>query len=214
MKNKLIYTCVCTLAGLFLASPSFAQRDNKLGFHVNGGFTEPAGPSNSRVDRGFNLGAGVGLNATPRFGIQLDFDYNQLGLKSTLLNSVGVPDGEARLYSVTLNPIVHLNPHGAFDAYLVGGGGFYHRTVEFTVPTVTTITAFDPFFGFFPLDVPANQVVGSYEQNKGGLNIGAGVAFRVKADSNAKIFAESRYHYVYTSPIRTTVWPVTFGFRW
>jgi hypothetical protein len=37
--------------------------------------------------------------------------------------------------------------------------------------------------------------------------------FRVKADSNAKFFAESRYHYVFTSPIRTTVWPVTFGFR-
>ena len=101
---------------------------------------------------------------------------------------MGVPDGEARLYSLTLNPIVHLNPHGNFDAYIIGGGGYYHRTVEFTQPTVNTIVAFDPFFGFFPLDVPANQVVGSYSQNKGGLNIGAGASFRVKADSNAKFF--------------------------
>jgi len=214
MKNKAIYTCVCTMAGFLLASPCFGQGDNKLGFNIGAGFTAPSGPSHSRVDTGFNLGAGVAYNVMPHVGVQLDFGYNQLGLKSSILSAVGVPDGEARLYSLTLNPIVHLNPHGNFDAYIIGGGGYYHRTVEFTVPTVTTVTAFDPFFGFFPLDVPANQVVGSYGQNKGGLNIGAGASFRVKADSNAKFYAESRYHYVYTSPIRTTVWPVTFGFRW
>ena len=36
---------------------------------------------------------------------------------------------------------------------------------------------------------------------------------RVKGDSNVKIFAEARYHYIYTTPIRTTLLPVTFGFR-
>jgi len=36
----------------------------------------------------------------------------------------------------------------------------------------------------------------------------------VKEDSNAKIYAESRYHYMYTTPVRTMILTVTFGFCW
>jgi len=212
MTNKLIYTCVLGIA--VAASPSFAQSSNKLTFNIGGGFTEPAGPSNSRLDRGFNLGAGIGVNIIPAFGVQAEFDYNQLGLQSSLLSAFGAPNGEARIYSATLNPVIHLNPHGRFDTYFIGGGGYYRRTAEFTQPTITTVIAFDPFFGFFPVGVPANQVLASYTQNKGGWNAGAGISFRMKQDGNAKFYAESRYHYIYTTPVRTTVFPVTFGFRW
>jgi len=84
-----------------------------------------------------------------------------------------------------------------------------------TEPTIATVTLFDPFIGvFFPAAVPANTVLGSFTQNKGGLNIGAGVEVRVKGDSKTKIFAESRYHYIYTSPRATQILPVTFGLRW
>jgi hypothetical protein len=77
------------------------------------------------------------------------------------------------------------------------------------------VTGFDPFFGvFFPAAVPSNTVLGSFTQDKGGWNVGAGVSVRVKADSNAKFYAESRYHYIYTTPVRTSMLPVTFGFRW
>lgn len=46
-------------------------------------------------------------------------------------------------------------PHliGTFDTYLIGGGGYYRRTVEFTQPAITTVTAFDPFFGFYPANI-------------------------------------------------------------
>ena len=82
-------------------------------------------------------------------------------------------------------------------------------------PNIATTTLFDPFFGvFFPAAVPANAVLGSFTQNKGGLNIGAGVSVRVKGDSNTKFFAETRYHYMFTTPQATTVLPVTFGLRW
>src|SRR5437870_3521674 len=78
--------------------------------------------------------------------------------------------------------------------YIVGGGGYYRRTVEFTQPTTEIITAFDPFYGFFPAAVPANIVLGSFTQNKGGLNGGAGVSVRIRGDSSASFFAEARYH--------------------
>jgi opacity protein-like surface antigen len=215
MNSKLLCITMCCAAGLFLAAPSQAQNTSKFAFNVGGGFTEPVVHTESRANTGWNITAGGGLNFTPYFGVSAEFGYNRLGLSTALLNAVGVPDGNGHIYSVTLEPTVHLNPHGRFGAYLIGGGGFYRRTIEFTQPTVGTVTLFDPFFGvFFPAAVPATQVLASFVQNKGGLNIGGGVEARVKGDSNVKIYAEARYHYIYTTPIRTTVLPVTFGLRW
>jgi hypothetical protein len=70
------------------------------------------------------------------------------------------------------------------------------------------------FFGFVNVPVPANLVLSSFTQNKGGWNVGGGVSFRVKGDSNFKVYAEARYHYIYTTPVQTTILPVTFGLRW
>src|SRR5690349_13271040 len=203
-----------SVAGLLLAGACFAQNTNKFAFSVGGEFTEPVNHSDGRFDPGFHFGAGAGYNFHPNFGINTEFGFNHLGVSSRILNSVGAPDGSGRIYSLTINPIVHFNPKGRFDAYVTGGGGYYRRTVEFTEPSVQTVTAFDPFFGFYPVNVGTNLVLGSFSQNKGGLNIGGGVSMRVRGDSNAKFFAEARYHYIYTSPVRTAILPVTFGFRW
>ena len=108
---------------------------------------------------------------------------------------------------------MHLNPRGHVDFYLIGGPGIYRRTVEFTQPTVATVTAFDPFFGyFFPVNVPANQVIGSFSTTKFGMNGGGGLSFRV-GHGNAKLFAEARYIKMYTKGTSTSLLPVTFGFR-
>ncbi len=203
------------LAALLVTVPLMAQNTNRFTFNAGAGFTEPVRHSDGRLDLGFNAGAGAGINFVPAFGIQADFGYSQLGLSSRALNAAGVPGGETRIYSVTLNPIVHLNPRGRFDTYLLGGGGYYRRTIELTQPTVAVVTAFDPFLGvFFPAAVPTNVVLGSFTQNKGGLNAGGGISVRLRGDSNAKFFAETRYHYLFTTPVRTTILPVTFGFRW
>ena len=215
MKQIRFFTIACCLAGLILAWPAAAQNNNHFTFNVGGGFTEPVKDTDGRVNTGFNINAGAGVNFTAAFGMIGEFGFNHFGLAAPTLNAAGAPDGSTRLYSLTVNPIIRFNPHGRLDFYAIGGGGYYRRTVEFTAPTVASVTAFDPFFGvFFPAAVPANTVLGSFTQNKAGWNIGAGVSARVKADSNTKVFAESRYHYVYTTPVRTTVLPVTFGLRW
>ena len=78
-----------------------------------------------------------------------------------------------------------------------------------------TIAVFDPFFGvIYPAAIPTNIILGSFTQNNGGQNIGGGITVRVSGDSNASFFVETRYHYVFTTPVRTAVLPVTFGFRW
>src|SRR5579862_2567754 len=172
MKQTIAHTIACCVGALLLALPSAAQNTSKFTFDLGGGFTEPVRHTENRLDTGFNFTVGAGLNFTPNFGFIGEFGYNQLGVSSNVLQSEGVPNGSGRIYSLTLNPIVHFNPRGRFDTYLVGGGGYYRRTVEFTQPTLVTVTAFDPFFGvFFPAAIPAETVLGSFTQNKGGLNI-------------------------------------------
>jgi len=213
MRRKIFMTAFC-VGGLLLALPSFAQNDNKFTFNVGAGFTEPVRDF-GRLDVGFNVTAGAGVNLDPHLGVIAEFGFNNMGLTRRALAIAGVPDGSTRIYSLTLNPVIRLNPRGRLDAYIVGGGGYYRRTIEFTEPTIATVTLFDPFYGvFFPAAVPANTVLGSFTQNKIGWNVGAGLSVRVSQDGNAKIFAESRYHYIYTSPRETKILPVTFGLRW
>lgn len=215
MNRKIFCGMVGCLVGIAISQPLRAQNVNKFTFNVGGGFTEPVRYAEGVLDRGFNVNAGAGVNFLHNFGIIAEFGYNHLGLASAALAAAGVPDGSTRIYSVTANPIVRFNPRGRFDVYFVGGGGLYRRTIEFTEPTTVPVTAFDPFYGvFYPAAVPAQTVLGSFTQNKGGLNIGGGVSVRIVGDSNTKFFAETRYHYLFTTPVRTTILPVTFGLRW
>jgi len=112
-----------------------------------------------------------------------------------------------------LDPVIHVMPHAPFDAYIIGGGGIYHRTQEFTAPSAATVTAFDPFFGFYAASVPTTQVLSSYSVMKPGINIGAGLAFGTRW--HAKMYAEARYHRIFLGNDRYTDYiPVTFGVRW
>jgi hypothetical protein len=127
--------------------------------------------SGVRLDRGFNLGVGAGVNFAPEFGVTLDFGFNNLGVNPTTLTSLGIPGGSARVYSLTLQPVVRIGGRHRVNAYVTAGGGYYRRTVEFTEPTIEFVTGFDPYFGvFYPVGIPVNTVLGSFSQNRGGLN--------------------------------------------
>ena len=213
MQTKWIRNATCYFAAF--AGVAAAQTWSKMAFNVGGGFTEPVVHTENRANTGFNITAGAGYKFVPQFGISAEFGYNRLDLSDNVLTAAGVPGGNAHIFSATLQPTVHVNPKGRFGVYGTFGGGFYRRTIDFTAPTVDTVTLFDPFYGvFYPAAVPSTQILASFTQNKAGINGGAGVEIRIKGDSNAKVYAEARYHYIYTSPVRTTILPVTFGFRW
>jgi hypothetical protein len=204
----LVWCAAICFAGTLMAQQEFSR----FSFNVGGGFTEPVGSTGRHLDMGWNVDTGAGFNFTSHVGAMVQFNYNSFGINSATLNNLGFPDGTVRFWSVTLDPIVHLNPKGPVDFYLVGGGGLYHRTQEFTAPTVAVVTGFDPFFGFFPVAVAANQVLASYSVNKPGVNGGAGFSFGGKR--KAKFYAEARYHRMFINDRHTDVVPVTFGIRW
>jgi hypothetical protein len=198
--------------GFLIAGTLNAQETPRFAFNVGGGFTQGVGRTGTHLDDGWNIQAGAGYNFSSYVGAMVQFNYDNQDINGTTLNNLGFPGGDVQLWSFTLDPIVHLNPKGPMDVYLIGGGGIYHRRQEFTAPTVATFTAFDPFFGFYQAAVPANQVLASYSVNKPGVNGGVGVAFGTKW--HAKLYAEARYHRMFVGNYHTDILPVSFGIRW
>ena len=203
------------LMGLTVIGAAYPQSEvPRFSGSIGAGFTTPVYGTGQRFDTGWNAGAGVGFNLSRYLGVEGQFQFNDLGVNGATLSGLGFPDGSMRMWSLTLDPVIHFAPSNKFNPYIIGGGGLYHRTVEFTAPTIATVTGFDPFFGiFFPVNVAANQVLASNSVYKPGWNGGAGFSIPL-GSSKMKLFAEARYHYMYTSPRGTSVLPVTFGLRW
>jgi hypothetical protein len=181
---------------------------------VGAGFTTPVYHTGTALDPGWNFNAQAGINLFgAHLGLVGEFMFTNMGINSGTLNNLQFPGGTTRIWAVSAEPVIRFNPRGRVDFYLIGGPGIYHRTVEFTQPTIETYTAFDPFFGvFYPVAVPANQVLLSYDTNKLGVNGGGGINIGL-GRGHSKFFAEARYHQMFTT--RSTAFiPVTFGFRW
>jgi hypothetical protein len=188
-----------------------AQEVPRFTGDIGGGFTQTVGNTGRNLNDGWNIQGGFGVNFSPYVGAMIDLGYNYMNLSSFALKSVGTPGGDVHIFSVTLDPVVHLNPRGHFDVYLTGGGGEYHWYQEFTQPTLSTVTTFDPFFGYYPINVVGTEVLGSYSVNKPGIDAGAGIAFGKRF--HGKIFAEARYTRIFFSGGHADYIPVSFGFR-
>jgi hypothetical protein len=141
-----------------------------------------------------------------------ELDFMGPGMEQSVLTALTVPQGNIRVYSVTGNLKLNLIPVGPVNLYVIGGGGWYRRTVEFTRPTTQLVTVYDPWWGYFGnAVVPANQILGSVTRDAGGVNVGGGVSFA--AGHRTRIYAESRWHRAYHNPTNTTIVPITIGLR-
>lgn len=199
---------------LSLGGAAFAQEFPRFAFNLGAGFTSPTATAGDRLDQGWNAEAGAGVNLHPNLGLKVDFRYNSFGINSGTLNALGFPGGDGRLWSLTLDPVVHLNPRGPVDLYLTGGGGLYHWNQQFTRPATATFTGFDPYLGiFYPTAVPVTQVISSYSVYKPGWDGGAGLAFGTRW--NAQVYAEARFsRMVFGNDRYVDTVPVSFGIRW
>jgi hypothetical protein len=168
----------CTILLLLFVIRSDAQ-ENTQWHHYNlnfgGGVTPPAGADSKRLDTGWNFVAGGGYNFTRNIGIVGEYMVNQMDVSSSVLRQLNVPGGTGTIWSITANPTIRFNPNGRVGAYLIGGGGLYTRTIEFTRPTTAAVDFFDPWFGLFGTAfIPADQVIGTFTRRAGGWNAGGG----------------------------------------
>jgi hypothetical protein len=209
MKKFVLATCV----GILAIGSANAQEFKKFTADIGGGFTTPVGGNGRYLDLGWNVGGGVGYNFSQHAGVKLNLGFNSMGINSSTLSSVGAPGGNVNMFSATIDPVVHVSPAASkVDFYLTGGGGLYHRYQNFTQPTVVTTAEFLPFFGFFPVQFGANQVIASYTETKPGFDVGAGMA--IGAHGNGKFFMEAKWHHMFmNNGAHMDYIPVTFGFR-
>jgi opacity protein-like surface antigen len=181
-------------------------------FFVGGGPSFPENRLGTYTKDGYNISVGGGVKANRIVEFLGEFDFIHLGVEKSVLRALSVPQGTTRVYALTANVKLNVIPAGPLHVYVIGGGGWYRRTVEFTQPTTALVTVFDPWWGYFAnAVVPANQVFGSVTRDSGGFNAGGGISFAV--GHGTRIYAESRWHRAYHSPTNTTIVPVTFGLR-
>jgi opacity protein-like surface antigen len=209
--NSKVFAIVLVLA---LAGISHAQDEHRFTFHAGAGVSPLTGDISSRLENGWHITFGGGYEFTSWFSTTVDYMYNGYGVSNRVLSEAEVPGGNAHMWSLTVNPTLHLSRHSRISPYIAGGVGYYRRTVEFTRPAAVPVTFFDPFFGFvFNTVLPADQVIGDI--TRGGVGGSLGGGFEVKlGDSHVKVFSEARYHYAATGNIPTRMVPVTFGVRW
>jgi opacity protein-like surface antigen len=202
-----------TVVAFSFSSSAQVEEVHHFTFNVGGGVSPLVGSISNRLNTGWNVTAGAGYRVDPHFSTSLQFTYNGFGVSRRVLNEANVPGGTARMWSITLDPKINFHPGSRFNPYVVGGAGYYRRTVEFTAPTTAPAFVFDPFFGvFYTTLVPADQVLGTITRDGVGGSLGGGVDFGISHGTS--FFAEARYHYAGTGGIPTRVVPVTFGLRW
>jgi opacity protein-like surface antigen len=200
---------------LILASRSLAQdEDHHFTAHIGGGLTTITGRDAGRLDHGGNLQIGAGYYFNRFFGITGNFMFNQLGITGRELLRLSVPDGNGRAYTFTVDPTLRLPLGQHWSAYLLAGGGYLRRTIEFTEPTLAQTFIFDPWWGYLgPALVPVNQILGSVSSNAGAFDVGAGINIPLPVP-RLHVFLESRYVHGFTDKSNTSIVPITLGIRW
>ena len=183
---------------------------SKYSFLAGGGAALPVGNTRRYETPSYGLQVGGGRNFNQSVGLLLQFDYDHFGLqRATLANQqylynygctpslqsqnicslITNLDGDNHVWSVTLNPTFTLVTEGSLGAYVVVGGGYYHKVTNFTVPTVGT--SCDPYYGCY--QYRANQRIDHYSSNAGGFNGGFGLTYKFSKFSNERFYAEARY---------------------
>jgi hypothetical protein len=188
-------------------------------FEGGAGFNAPIGNDLPYITWGGNFNIGGGLRFSSRFSLLGEYGFIDDKLPGAFV-AAGNPagggngsGGNTHIQSITVDPVFDLFPKASNGAYLVGGGGWYHKSTNFTVQECCD------FYGY-----PVTVNAASFSSNQGGLNLGFGLYHRmggVYGDGTAKLFAEARYTWIDTPKIgetnglgRTELIPVTFGVRW
>lgn len=214
MRAQTVFLLVCAM---FLSRVGLAQEFSRWNATVGGGVGFPQSTSANFANNGADFVVGGGPNLRRYLGLDGEFMWHDLPIKQNVINALGVPNAQARLYSVTLNAIVPIPTHGKAGFYVIGGGGWYHRSGELTAPAIVVGEVCDPFL-IWMVDcvnglVPGQKVLASSSSDALGGNIGGGITYRF-GSSPLKFYGEVRYHHAPHNKIDTDVLPLTFGLRW
>jgi hypothetical protein len=185
---------------------------SKFTGEIGGGFNAPVGNDLPYITWGGNVTAGAGLRFSKELSLLGEFQFLANKLPGAFINAGGGENGNSHIISLTVAPVIDLFPKRTNSIYLTGGGGYFHKSTNFT------IQACCDFYGY-PVTLTAN----SFTSNQLGGSIGFGLSHKmggIYGDGKSQLFAEARYLYIHTPAISETnglgateLIPVTIGLR-
>lgn len=172
------------------------------------GFTRSTGPTAGTLDHGPNIQLNGGYFFDRHFGITTNFMFSDIGITRATLNDLNEPNGKAKVYAVTADPTVRFPLGRGFSAYVLAGGGYVRRSVNFTMPM--SVAAQHKWHVY---TTTTDMVITTVIDDSGGFDVGGGLNVPWPG-GRVKTFVEARYFRGFTNNLNTAVVPVTFGFRW
>ena len=185
-------------------------------FNVGGGANLPSGTTQQFVRGGGGVGAaGVARNVNKYLGLRLDFQFDNLPLKTSALQAAQAPAANSHVYALMLDPIINVPVTKAWGGYVVGGPGFYHRSGKLDSSTAIPGSACNSFFTWwghcFAASLPINGHFLNASQSQWGYNFGGGITRKLTA--KYELFAEFRIEHATHRKITTDYRPITIGVR-
>jgi hypothetical protein len=199
MNKLLIFSLACALPAA-AQWRHFGDGARPTGYFGVGAATA-INPAATRLDTGWALSGGVGVSSR-YVGVMLDANYTNFGINDETLRRAGAPHGSQQYWSLTANPVFHVNQRGPIDFYLTAGGGLYSQVTDYRFGYNGGGFSGDGYVRF------SNSIY------KPGVNGGAGFAFNVGGWHNrVKIFTEARFHHMFIGQNGVSYIPVTVGVR-
>ena len=189
----------------------------KWTFNVGGGASLTNGTTQKYVRGGGGVAAaGVARNYSKYFGFRLDFQFDNLPLRTSALQLAQAPGATNHVYSLTLDPIINIPVSKNWGGYLVFGPGFFHRSGKLDSSSAIPGSACNGFFiwwghcfnGSFPI---TGQFLHS-SQNEFGYNFGGAITRKIRP--NMDFYVEFRYLHGKHNNLTTDLRPITIGIRW
>lgn len=189
----------------------------KWSFNVGGGASLPNGTTNTYVRGGGGIAAaGAARNYSKYFGLRLDFQFDNLPLRTSALELAQAPGATDHVYSLMLDPIINIPASKNWGGYLVFGPSFLHRSGKLDSSSAVPGSACNGFFTWwghcFAGSLPINGNFLHSSQNEFGYNFGGGITRKIRP--NMDFYAEFRYLHGKHNNITTDLRPITIGIRW
>jgi hypothetical protein len=160
--------------------------------------------------------AGVARNANKYLGLRADFIFADLPLRDSALQLAQANGDSSYMLGLTLDPIINFSVTSKYGAYVLFGGGFYHRSGHLSSDTTVPGSPCNSFFVWwgrcFNSSLPLSGKFVDSSLNQLGYNFGGGVTR--KMPSGVELYAEFRFTHGSHNGITTDVRPITVGVRW
>jgi len=186
-------------------------------YSVGGGASLTSGTTAKFVRGGGGIGAaGVARNYSKYFGFRLDFQYDNLPLRSSALQDAQAPGGNSHVYTLMLDPVINIPATKEWGGFIVFGPSYYHRSGELDSSSAIPGSACNAFFTWwghcFNASLPLNGHFLNSSQNEFGENFGGGITRKLRP--NIDLYAEVRIMHGSHNSITTDLKPITIGLRW